>query len=271
MATSLQRPMRADDRRRVPDDSATTAPTRPKPPVAAPFAGQQSTTTPIGTANQQIQDALTTFERAWGDIAAAEQRGELTPDGRSAMVADADQSGAVDEAVAQAAARAEKAEADYKAARAGLAPRSNTVVDSLRHNQWWSRTVRELDAAPAEKLVGTSQRLIETADGPELGWAATELGSYLRSRNVPDDWLDATLHQVSPTLKAAAEQRRTATQAAQIVTANGRSAKKAMRDAGHGSYKRPRLVNPSPKYDPDAQAKLVGAQRGLTTRDGYRP
>jgi hypothetical protein len=199
------------------------------------------------------------------------RRGQLTADGRAALVADADQSGAVDEAVAQAAARAEKAEADYKAARAGLAPRSNTVVDSLRHNQWWSRTVRELDAAPAEKLVGTSQRLIETADGPELGWAATELGSYLRSRNVPDDWLDATLHQVSPTLKAAAEQRRTATQAAQIVTANGRSAKKAMRDAGHGSYKRPQLVNPSPKYDPDAQAELVAAQRGPTTLDSYRP
>jgi hypothetical protein len=88
---------------------------------------------------------------------------------------------------------------------------------------------------------------------------------------VPDDWLDATLHQVSPTLKAAAEQRRTATQAAQIVTANGRSAKKAMRDAGHGSYKRPQLVNPSPKYDPDAQAELVAAQRGPTTLDSYRP
>lgn len=46
MATSLQRPMRADERRRVPD-TEITPPARPKPTVAAAFAGQQPVYTPL--------------------------------------------------------------------------------------------------------------------------------------------------------------------------------------------------------------------------------
>jgi hypothetical protein len=60
-------------------------------------------------------------------------------------------------------------------------------------------------------------------------------------------------------------------QAADIIASNARTARKALASAASGSYKRPRLVNPSPKYDPDAQAELVGAQRGPTARDGHRP
>jgi hypothetical protein len=211
----------------------------------------ESQITPIAKAAEAIENALTTFEDAWAYIANAEGRGQLTIDGRAALVADADQSGTVDEAVARAASRAEKADADYNAARAGLAPHSNTVVDALRHNQWWSRTVRELDATPAEKLVGTAQRLIETADGPELGWASVEVPSYLRSRNVDDGWVNSALEQVSPKLKTAAAQRKLATQAHAVISSNARAAKRAMQSAGSGSYRRPRSVDVS-AFDPDA-------------------
>jgi len=76
---------------------------------------------------------------------------------------------------------------------------------------------------------------------------------------------------VHPGLRRAAERRRLAHQAADIIASNARSARKALGSAASGSYKRPRLVSPSPKYDPDAQAELVGADRRPTTRDGHRP
>jgi hypothetical protein len=248
--TTLSRPMGVETRRRVPNDAATTGPEKPKPTGAGPIRGEP-TSTPIAKAAQAIENALSTFEDAWADIANAEGRGQLTMDGRAVRVADVDQSGAVDEAVAQVAARAKKADADYKAARTGLAPHSNTAVDALNHNQWWSRTVRELDGTPAEKLVGTAQRVIETAEGPELGWASVELPSYLRTRNVDDGWVNGALEQVNPKLKAAAETLRKAAQARAIISSNARAAKRAMASAAHGSYKRPLLVDPA-KYDPNA-------------------
>jgi hypothetical protein len=131
-----------------------------------------------------------------------------------------------------------------------LSPDSSTSLDALRHNQYWSRTVRELDATPAEKLVGTAQRLIETAEGPELGWASVELPSYVRSRNVDDHWVNNALEQVNPKLKAAA-QRKLATQAHTIIASNARTAKRAIASAGHGSYRRPTLADVS-TYDPDS-------------------
>jgi hypothetical protein len=137
---------------------------------------------------------------------------------------------------------------------------------------WWQRTVRELDASPPEKLVGTVQRLLADAAPDELGWCATEFPPYLRSRGIdPGDWLDAALHPVHPGLRQAAERRKLARQAADIIASNARTARKALASAASGSYKRPGLVNPSPKYDPDTQAELVDGQRGPTTRDGHRP
>jgi hypothetical protein len=59
-------------------------------------------------------------------------------------------------------------------------------------------------------------------------------------------------HQQDRGLRQAAERRKLARQAADIIASNARSARKALASAASGSYKRPRLVNPSPKYDPDA-------------------
>jgi hypothetical protein len=80
---------------------------------SAPIRGEP-TSTPIARAHKQIEDALTAFERAWSDIAAAEQCGELTPEGRAAAVTDAGAPAldAIDQAVAQAADRAERADTD---------------------------------------------------------------------------------------------------------------------------------------------------------------
>jgi hypothetical protein len=252
--------------RPVPNDTVTTAPTRPKPTVAAPLASDQPVPTPIAKAHRAIENALTTFEDAWADIANAEGRGQLTMDGRAAWVADVDQSGAVDEAVAQAAARAEKADADYKAARAGLSPESKSVLDALRHSQHWSRVSRELDSLPAERLVGMAQRLIVDATPAELAALAQELPSYLRSRGGDDSWVDQALEAADPRLCRAAETRRRAHQSAEIVSANGRSAKRALQSAASGSYRRPQLV-PVDKYDPDSSGvEALDADRGPTTR-----
>jgi hypothetical protein len=249
----LSSPMRANQRR-VPDTAAATATPTPRLPVAAPIGGEQPASTPIGTANQRIQDALTAFERAWGDIAAAEQRGELTPEGRSAMVADAAAPviDAIDQATAAAADRVDAADREYRRVRAALAPRPGTELDALNHGQWWSRVVRELDATPQEKVIQAARRVVENADGPELHWAAAELGSYLKSRAVPNDWLDGVLEQASPKLKVASETRRKAEQSRAVVVSNGTSARHAMANALHGSYRRPVGLVDVSAFDPDA-------------------
>jgi hypothetical protein len=270
MANTLSRPMRPDERR-VPD--TTTAPARPTLSIAAPINGIVQPT-PLGKAHAQIETALDKFEDDARPILNGEQAGTVTPEGRSQMVnhAAAPALNAIDQAEAQAADLASAADDAYKKARAGLSPRPNTALDAMLHQQSWGRTVRELDATPSEKLVGVVQRLIVDAAPDELGTAAIELPSYLRSKGVdPRDWLDAALHQVHPRLRQAAERRKLAHQANDIIASNARTARKALASAASGSYKRPRLVNPSPKYDPDAQAELVGPQRGPTTRDGYRP
>jgi hypothetical protein len=253
LTVGLSRPM-PGYQRPDPDVTATPikAPTRQRFSTAAPIGSEPTAkSTPIALAHKQIEEALTAFENAWGDIAAAEQRGELTPDGRAAAVADASQSGAVDAAIAQAATRAEKADADYREARAGLSPQSNDVAAQLRADAFWRRVSRELDGIASKRVTAVTQRLIADADGPELGTLSVELGPYLRSRHLPDDWLPTALEAASPALKTAAAQRKLATQAVQIVAANGRAAKRAMASAGNGSYKRPALTHPG-RYDPDA-------------------
>jgi hypothetical protein len=269
---SLSRPMSVSaNERRVPDDTAT-APARPRPIVAAPFAGEP-TPTPISTQHQRISDALDRFEDDVAPILNGEQAGAITPEGRSEMVHDAALPilDAINQAEAAAADLASAANDAYKKTRAALSPRAASATDALNHSMWWQRTSRELDSVPTEKVVAVCQQLIADAAPDELGWLATELPSYLRSRSLPTGWLDAALHQVHPGLRRAAERRRLAHQAADIIASNARSARKALGSAASGSYKRPRLVSPSPKYDPDAQAELVGADRRPTTRDGHRP
>jgi hypothetical protein len=260
-------------RRPLPDDTATTtAPARPWPTVAAPFAGEP-TSTPISAQHQRISDALDKFEDDVAPILNAEQSGSITPEGRSEMVHDAARPmlDSINQAEAAVADLASAADDAYKKARAALSPSSTTAVAALNHQQWWARSSREFDSIPTEKVAAVCQQLIADAAPDELGWLATELPSYLRSRDVPCDWLDAALHQVHPGLRSAADRRRLAQQAHDIINSNARSARKALASAASGSYKRPYLVNPSPKYDPDAQAEPVGAQRGPTTRDGHRP
>ena len=272
MATSLSRPMSANEHR-VPDDTAVTATVRPKPTIAAPFAGEQEASTPIGALHQRIADALDQFESDAEPILAGEVSGKITGDGRAEMVHNvaAPALAAINQADAQAADLASAADDAYKKTRAALSPRAAGATDALNHSMWWQRTSRELDSVPTEKVVAVCQRLIADVTPDELAWAATELPSYLRSRHVPSDWVDAALHQVDPELRTAANRRRLTRQAADIIASNARSARKALASAASGSYKRPRLVDPSPKYDPDAQAELVGADRRPTTRDGHRP
>jgi hypothetical protein len=272
MATSLSRPMSANERR-VPDDTAVTATVRPKPTIAAPFAGQQPASTPISAQHQRISDALDEFENGARPILANEQSGSITPEGRAEMVHDAARPvlDAINQAEAAAADLASAADDAYKKTRAALSPRAASATDALNHSMWWQRTSRELDSIPTEKVAAVCQQLIADAAPDELGWLATEFPSYLRSREVPCDWLDAALHHVHPGLRTAADRRRLAHQAHDIINSNARSARKALASAASGSYKRPRLVNPSPKYDPDAQAELFGADRGPTTRDGHGP
>jgi hypothetical protein len=211
----------------------------------------ESQITPIAKATQAIENALTTFEDAWAGIANAEGRGQLTMDGRAARVADADQSGAVDAAVAAAHARATEADRAYTVARQALTPSHNDVVAALRANAFWQRVCRELDSVKPAQLVARVQRLVADAQSDELAVLAEELPSFLRSKSLDASWMDQALEAASPTLKTAATQRKLAHQAYAVVSSNGRSVKHAMQSAGNGSYRRPRLVDVS-RFDPDA-------------------
>ena len=263
----LSRPMRANERHGVP-----AAPARPRLSVAAPVGGEHQPT-PLGKAHQQIEDALTAFEDRLSPILGGEQSGAITAEGRSQMVHDAAAPALdlIDQAQARAADLASTADSDYRQARCGLSPRPNTTLDALNHDAYWRRTSRELDAVPAERVAAECQRSIADATPDELRSLATELGPYLRSRSAPDDWVDTALQQAHPPLQAAADRRRLTRQGADIIASNARAARRALQSAASGSYKRPRLLDPSPKYDPDAQAELVGGQRGPTTCDGHRP
>jgi hypothetical protein len=242
----LSRPMPGYERR-APDDVNTAPPT---PTVAAPLAGKEQASR-ISKAHKAIAAALTAFEQDWGDISNAEVQGRVSAEGRSefAAAAAANPITEVDRAVQLAADRAAEANSAYTAARRALTPQHD-VVGALRADACWRRVSRELDSVASEQVTAATQRLIADADGPELGTLSVELGPYLRSRHLPDDWLPAALEATSPALKTAAAQRKLATQAAQIVAANGRAAKRAMSNAGNGSYKRPALIHPG-KYDPD--------------------
>ena len=268
---SLSRPMSVSaNERRVPDDTAT-APARPRPIVAAPFAGEP-TPTPIGAQHQRISDALGEFEDDVAPILNSEQSGAITAEGRSEMVHDAARPmlDSINQAEAAVADLASAADDAYKKARAALSPRAASATDALNHTLWWQRTSRELDSVPTERVAAVCQRLIADADPTELPWAAQKLPAYLRSRSVPDDWLDSALHQVRPGLRSAADRRKSTAQATAIIASNARAARRAISQAASGSYRRPRLVDPA-KYDPDAVAEPVGAGRGPATRDRYRP
>jgi len=262
-AVGLSRPMRVETRRR-PDDTALT---RPKLTGAAPFAGEP-TPTPISTQHRRISDALDKFEDDVRPVLNGEQSGTITPEGRSEMVRDAARPAldVINQAEASAADLVAAADACYKRVRAGLSPRAASATDALNHSMWWARTSRELDGVPTEKVSAVCQRLIADAAPDELGWLATELPAYLRARGASDDWVDSALRHVHPGLQTAAERRRQYRQAADIISSNARAAKRAIQSAANGSYRRPKLVEPSPRYDPDTEP--VGAERGATTRDG---
>jgi hypothetical protein len=236
--------------RPVPYDTATTAPAPPKPLGAEPIR-IDSQITPITKAAQAIENALTTFEDAWADIANAEDRGQLTMEGRAARVAHADQSGAVDAAMAAAHARATEADQAYTAARQALTPSHSDAVAALRANAFWQSVCRELDSVKPTQLVARVQQLVADAKPDELAVLAEELPSFLRSKSVDASWMDQALEAASPALKTAATRSKLAHQAYAVVSSNGRSAKRAMRSAGNGSYRRPRLVDVS-AFDPDA-------------------
>jgi hypothetical protein len=249
---ALPRPMGVETRRRVPDDAATMVKARPKPTGVAPNRGEP-TSTPIAKAHQAILDALDRFEQDWAEVSRAEQDGAVTASGRAELVADAARpvSDTIDAAVAQAESRAQRADQSYQEVRNGLSSQSGDVAGMLRADAIWRRASQELGALPPERLVAAAQRLIEGASPDELSVLTEELPSFLRSRHVPNDWLDSALEQASPMLKAAAAQRKLATQAHTIIASNARTAKRAMASAGHGSYRRPTLADVS-AYDPDS-------------------
>jgi hypothetical protein len=251
-SAGLTRPMSAYERRVPDDDAATVVKARPEPSGAAPIRGEPMPT-PIAKAHRAILDALDQFEQDWADVSHAEQGGTVTASGRAELVADAARpaSDAIDAAVAQAESRAQRADENYQQVRTGLSPQSGDVAAMLRAEAIWRRASQELGALPPERLISATQRRIKGASSAELCVLAEELPSFLRSRDVPTDWLDSALEAASPTLKTAAAQRKLAVQAHAILASNGRSAKRAMESAAHGSYKRPPLVDPTTKYDPD--------------------
>jgi hypothetical protein len=253
------------------DNTVAVAPaTKPKPSGATPISSEPPSTV-VGRTHQQIQHALDRFEDDVSPILNGEQSGAITPEGRSEMVHDAAHPAldAINQAEVTTADLASAADDAYKKSRAELSPRAASSLDVLNQQQWWARTSRELDSVPTERVAAACQRLVADADPTELPWAAQELPAYLRSRSVPENWLDSALHQVHPGLRSAADRRKSTAQAAAIIASNARAARRAISQAASGSYHRPRLVDPA-KYDPDAVAEPVGAAHGPATRDGYR-
>ena len=136
--------------------------------------------------------------------------------------------------------------------RNGLSWRGDLAAE-MRAGRTWERLRRILDGTPPNRVTSVAHELVGEADPAELGVLAEELGSYLKSRQLPAGWLTAALTDVSPELKQAAERAAKAVKAQQIVEANARSLRKAMTAARQtGSWRKPPLINPAERQDPDS-------------------
>jgi hypothetical protein len=247
---AMAKPMRYETRGDALAERLLDAAATPRQPESTSFAGAPRQDTALARAHQHMVSAADNFETAMSGI----DRGSLTDEGLLAVVAGAAKRPTT------AIAEAERAVQDLtrstaervESIRNELSPRGDLAAE-MRAGRTWERFRRILDGAPPNRVIGVAHELVGEADPAELGVLAEELGPYLKSRQLPADWLAAALTDVSPELKQAAERAAKAVKAQQIVEANVRSLRKAMTAARQtGSWRKPPLINPAERHDPDS-------------------
>ena len=227
------------------------APMQPRQPVATTsFGDVPRQDTALARAHQHMVSAADNFDTAMTGI----DRNSLTDEGLLAVVADAAERPTATIAAAERAAQdLARSTADrIESIHNGLSSRADLAAE-MRAGRTWERLRRILDGTPPNRVTGMAHQLVGNADPAELGVLAEELGPYLKSRQLPADWLTTALTDVSPELKQAAERAAKAVKAQQIVEANARSLRKAMTAARQtGSWRKPPLINPADRHDPDS-------------------
>jgi Domain of unknown function (DUF222) len=120
-----------------------------------------------------------------------------------------------------------------------------TTPERLEYLERLEQEARRIPV-PGHALIN---QIAEPADETELrGRLPAALASRLRISRA----------EANRRVGEAADRRRITRQAADIIAANTRSARRAIQSAANGSFKRPRLVDPTPRYDPGRCATRTG-------------
>jgi hypothetical protein len=198
----------------------------------------------VEQAHATFTHAKTAFEKFLNNI----PREHYSADGLDAQIkkfGDTGAAKAVDEAVEQVRARADKAGAQVDKIRRDLSPNGDTAAE-LRATRYWNRTQAVLDTAK-EGAFGAAQKLIAEADREQLGTLLQELPSYLQSHGHTSDWIDTAVGQVVPEYAQAARQRHKAQQALTITEYNAKSLRKLFAQGYAGVS----IITDARTHDPD--------------------
>jgi len=100
-----------------------------------------------------------------------------------------------------------------------LSPNGDTAAE-LRANRYRDRVIRRLDVKDPGQLFNAANEELAGATREGLGTLLQELPSYLQSRGVTTDWIDAAVAQVVPEFAAARAELKKAESAFQITRQN---------------------------------------------------
>jgi hypothetical protein len=182
-------------------------------------------------------------------------QGTLTEDGlreRKAEIRNSPAARVVE--LGEAAVLARRAEAGQRYADLIAAKiQKGDAAQEERNTRYFQRVQRELDAAasPGER-VAVAQRLIEKADGPQIGVLCEELPSLFPDTGA--GWLEAKLREVDAELAHAAEDCRRAGQVAAMSKVAAGWVRQGF-ESGIPPTQIDRLAQAVPLYDPDARGE----------------
>ncbi|CAN5348930.1 hypothetical protein BH09ACT8_BH09ACT8_30890 [soil metagenome] len=173
------------------------------PPAARAAAALRFNGEPVAAADAAIKHA----DAAFADhVASTPADGSLSPLGVKSYIgqfANSPAYKAVGEAVQKVTDAADAADANVDSVRAGLSTEGDAAAE-LRNTRYWNRTERSLDSVrDGSQLSTAAQALVKDATPDELGVLLQELPSYLQSKGVPSNWLEAATANVVPELAAA--------------------------------------------------------------------
>jgi len=181
------------------------------PPPAAPPWQPPDVIAPAlnfeGTCVQQAHAAITHAQSEFRKHIEATDagKGNFSPEGYQAQIAAFQNTAAaraVDTALESVTAHRDAAAAQVAKVKRDLSPNGDTAAE-LRANRYRDRVIRRLDVKDPGQLFNAANEELAGATREELGTLLQELPSYLQSRGVTTDWIDAAVAQVVPEFAAA--------------------------------------------------------------------